>query len=244
MTSQTIFDYARPYDIMVGVWAGMALSYDADGTYRRRSRAWSPSTGNARTRCSTTGRTNCPIWTIGSRCTSPSQSGHSQYRPPQLRSRGQRQVCNSTSATQGKHARRRRSRPVLVFTSFTSCSRRAITTTTSTSRARTNGISSVRTSRQSPTSPRSAGKVRPPPAGWKNRKRRLADLHAHFLRCRRQVQTVAVAGRGDRAAGYGGHAHESARRDHRRRNRRTAGRACARRSDSARDDPRARPLSR
>ena len=34
MTSQSVFDYARPYDLMVGVWAGIALSYDANGNYQ------------------------------------------------------------------------------------------------------------------------------------------------------------------------------------------------------------------
>lgn len=29
----TDFDYARPYDLMVGLWAGMATSYDAQGGY-------------------------------------------------------------------------------------------------------------------------------------------------------------------------------------------------------------------
>ena len=27
------FDYARPYDLMVGLWNGMATSYDAQGRY-------------------------------------------------------------------------------------------------------------------------------------------------------------------------------------------------------------------
>ena len=33
MTRPTDFDYARPYDLMVGLWAGMATSYDAHGQY-------------------------------------------------------------------------------------------------------------------------------------------------------------------------------------------------------------------
>ena len=33
MTPFTDFDYARPYDLMVGLWAGMATSYDAQGNY-------------------------------------------------------------------------------------------------------------------------------------------------------------------------------------------------------------------
>jgi hypothetical protein len=33
MTRPTDFDYARPYDLMVGLWAGMATSYDAQGNY-------------------------------------------------------------------------------------------------------------------------------------------------------------------------------------------------------------------
>jgi hypothetical protein len=33
MTPETQFDYARPYDLMVGVWSGMSTSYDAKGRY-------------------------------------------------------------------------------------------------------------------------------------------------------------------------------------------------------------------
>ncbi len=33
MTPATQFDYAKPYDLMVGLWAGMATSYDAQGRY-------------------------------------------------------------------------------------------------------------------------------------------------------------------------------------------------------------------
>jgi hypothetical protein len=33
VTAHSPFEYARPYDLMVGVWAGMATSYDAAGSY-------------------------------------------------------------------------------------------------------------------------------------------------------------------------------------------------------------------
>ena len=33
MSPDTHFEYARPYDLMVGLWAGMATSFDAKGSY-------------------------------------------------------------------------------------------------------------------------------------------------------------------------------------------------------------------
>jgi hypothetical protein len=34
MTSQRIFDYAKPYDLMVGYWAGIATVFGDDGVYQ------------------------------------------------------------------------------------------------------------------------------------------------------------------------------------------------------------------
>lgn len=34
MTAERKFDYARPYDVMVGVWTGMSIVYDAKGRYQ------------------------------------------------------------------------------------------------------------------------------------------------------------------------------------------------------------------
>ena len=64
MKTETTLDYAKPYEIMCGIWTGMANVYGPDGTY----------SDCAPSRWSCTGRTRRPSRTTRSRSTTSTAS--------------------------------------------------------------------------------------------------------------------------------------------------------------------------